>query len=208
MRSYEFDLYVLAADQDIRATVRTLLDRPNILGIRKISHFVDYLPLHDSGFIKHWDKTLRPLLSTYDKAMLVFDKHGSDGRGSSADIEKALEEDMSKNGWKNRCKAIAIDPEVEAWIWTGSNKCAEILNWSSYEDLRKFLNDRGMWPEEVDKPPKPKTAYENLIRHSKVRKSPSIFSRIANSVNKANLENCEDEAFNRFRSALQLWFPK
>lgn len=106
--------------------------------------------------------------------------------------------------WTDRVAAIVVDPEIEAWVWSGSPHVATALGWSASRPiLRQWLNDQGLWTDTTSKPPDPKAAMEAALREIRRPRSSSIFREMASRV---SVEGCVDPSFGRFRTVLTRWF--
>ena len=200
------DLYVLVADQDMLETMMSLLSRPQALAIRGIRYAVDKHLQRDAGCRSDAARRLRPYISDYRYALVVFDKHGC-GRDDDSrdDIRNEVESELSVNGWRGRSRAIVVDPELEAWVWNASNHVPRALGWdSSYEELRTWLETFDFWPCDANKPTDPKEAMRAALRKKNQRTSSALFGRLAGSV---TLRGCEDPAFNELTETLRTWFP-
>ena len=201
------DLFVLTADQDMNATMVSLLQRPQSLDTRKIQYAIDRHRRRDPGCRTDSSRRLRPYLGEYRYALVVFDKHGC-GRDHAPreDIQLEVEKDLSRNGWEGKSKAIVIDPELESWVWSKSNHVPRVLGWTEgYSELRGWLGSRNLWPEKTVKPPDPKTAMRDALYNKGQSVSSALFSQLAESV---SLQECECPAFNELKSTLQGWFPR
>lgn len=201
------DLFVLTADQDMLEAMNGLLRRPQPLGICEIHYTLGRHRHRDPGCRADASRRLRPYLREYRYALVVFDKHGC-GRddASRQDIQREVEQDLSRNGWEDRSKAIVIDPELETWVWSASNLVPRILGWTEgYEALRTWLNSRDLWSENAAKPADPKTAMRKVLREKNQSVSASLFGQLAASV---SLQRCKCPAFKELKNTLQAWFPK
>ena len=200
------DLYVLVADLDLQKTMEGLLNRVESLGIRPIKYTIDRHLNHDSGCRTNSSQFLRPHIGKYQYALVVFDRDGcGHEQAHGEEIQHAVERELAANGWADRSKAIVIDPELETWVWNGSNRVPQILGWEAeYQELKAWLVDEALWPSNCTKPPDPKKAYRAALRKVKRRVSSAIFGELAKSV---KLHNCQDSAFNELRDTLQRWFP-
>ena len=200
------DLIVLAADKHIAASVETLLrQRPADMGIRTVSPDVLSHPRNDPGCRTDAAEFLRSFNRRYRYALVVFDRWGCGSEKTAEDIQKEVENALGRNGWKERSKAIVIAPELEAWVWSPSVRVAQVLGWGhSFEALRKWLGDEGLWPQGHLKPPDPKKAAEQALRQKRKVRSSAVFRDLATSV---DFNICRDPAFNEFRETLQAWFP-
>ena len=105
------DLFVLAADKDMLKTMKELLRRHDDLGIRKVRSRGDRHRFRDPGCRVDPSGPLRPYINGYAHALVIFDKEGC-GRDSASreDLQKEVEQNLERNGWRGRCKAIVIEP--------------------------------------------------------------------------------------------------
>ena len=206
-RREDMDLVVLVPDLDLSGTVRCLLNRPESIGIRPVSFLIDKHPQHDGGCRSDAVQRLRRFIRDYRYGLVIFDKDGSGNPRESRDaIEHDVELQLSRNGWPDRCKAIVIEPELEAWIWNGSEYVAQVLGWKGgYASLRDWLGNRGLWSPETPKPADPKRALEVVLQTTKKPRSASLYRKIAETV---DLHHCDHPAFNELKSTLQRWFPR
>ena len=200
------DLYVLVADQDMAETLKAVLDRPESLGIRPVQYEVARHVLHDAGCRSDASRRLRPYLSQYRKAMVIFDKDGCGREDDSRErIQKGVEQDLTRNGWAgDRAKAVVIEPELEAWVWSGSPCVARVLAWPhGYDDLRRWLVDRGLWLEGSAKPSDPKAAMKAVLRQTNKPHSAALFGELAK---RTTWRGCQCPAFAELKSTLKRWF--
>lgn len=201
------DLWILVADADIEATVSTLLDqRRPALGIREVSYTIIRHLRHDPGCRLEAVSTARSYLNDHKHALVVFDKHGSgDEKAEREHIQHAVEADMRRNGWENRSKAIVIEPELEAWVWSTSTNVGKVLGWNEGTGaLRDWLRERKLWPDGTTKPPDPKTAMERAMQAKKSGPTAATFRKLAKGV---AFRRCKDPAFREMCATLQEWFP-
>ena len=136
------------------------------------------------------------------------------GTGAGAtpreDIERIVQGDLYRNGWEDRGRAVVIDPELEAWVWSGSPVVPTALGWGAkYNELRSWLAQRGLWIDGSPKPIDPKsamdTALEYAARPTRRRRSARVFGEIAAGV---SVEGCHDPAFRKLMATLRAWFPQ
>ncbi len=199
------DLVALVADKYMEFTVRGLLTRHSSLGIRPISADIFVHPERDPGCFLRGHDFLRPTHKTYDRAIVLFDREGS-GRESQGrlELEESLEERLAKSGWERRSVAIAIDPEIEAWVWSNSPHVDEALGWRGrVPNLRSWLRTRGLLAEHSAKPERPKEAVEGALREARKPRSPALYFQLAQRV---TLDGCSDSAFQKLRQTLAMWF--
>ncbi len=112
---------------------------------------------------------------------------------------------MTASGWQeDRFRVIAIDPEIEVWMWQDNVHVATALRYRGSADLRRHLRENDWWPEGVLKPPSPKEAMEWLLRSTKRRRSSAVYREIASKI---SLRRCQDPALQQLTRALREWFP-
>ena len=200
------DLFVLVADQDMAEVMEALLERHQSLGIRSIAYVVQRHLQRDPGCRGDAARRLRPHLHQYDKAIVMFDKHGCGREDAFREvIQHEVEHDLAINGWRGRAKAVAVDPELETWIWASSNHVARALGWSrGYDDLRTWLISRGFWRAGDVKPSDPKAAMKAVLRETKTPHSPALFGELAR---RTTWRHCQCPAFADLKRALEEWFP-
>lgn len=199
------DIIVLVPDLDIAATIGGLFRRHQSLQIRPVEpHIVRHLQ-RDAGCRTGAVEFLRPFCNQYRYTMILFDLEGSGAeQWTAAGIESKMEKDLAKNGWKDRCAVIVIDPELEIWVWGGSNRIAELIGWQGREpDLRTWMNQKGLLPPDRLKPSRPKEAYEEALRTARKPPSSFIFKVLAENV---GFGACTDRSFVKFRQTVKAWF--
>ena len=203
------DLYVLAADVDMCAAMEALLGkRQPSLGIDRVTFTIGRHLQRDPGCRLRAAKWLQAFIHDHAYALVLFDRHGSgqDDLGRRQ-IQQAVESDLNGAGWEGRCKAIVIDPELEAWMWTASPHTARLLGWESEgnDGLRAWLHGQDCWPDGATKPPDPKSALHMAMRRKSLRPTARVFESMARRV---GLRRCQDPAFVELRQTLQAWFPR
>ena len=208
--SLQKELVVLVADKDARMAVeQLLLRRHRSLQIRQLERgqFDVFVHAeHDPGCRKIGAEFLRPYVHTYRYALVLFDREGCGSSEAPAELERAVEQSLARNGWPGRSAAVVIDPELEIWVWANSPLVAEALGWQQqrWPALRRWLDDQGLWPEGQAKPPAPKEAMQQALRKAGKPWSAAIFKQLAARV---GIKGCTDPAFSKLREVLQSWFP-
>jgi hypothetical protein len=199
------DLVVLAADKDIEYAVRGVLSRPQAIGIRPITYDVFVHQEHDPGCRSKSQEVLRSQSNRYARALVIFDRQGCGKDAQPREsLELKVEADLAAAGWRDRCAAITIDPELEAWVWSDSPEVDSVLGWAQRNpDLRNWLRLNQFLAANELKPTRPKEAMRAALRL--VRKPPSaaLFHDLALRVSFAR---CTDAAFNKFLHTLRSWF--
>lgn len=201
------DLIVVVADADAKQAVEGMLGRPESLRIRPIQFRVDRYVKRDSGCYGTSHEYLRPFIKQFDRAIVMFDRHGS-GRDTESrqEIETAVERQLAINGWKGRSAAIVCDPELEIWVWSDSSEVDEVLGWQGKQPaLREWLVAERHCDAEAAKPGDPKQAMKQSLRA--VGKSPSA-SQFRDLAGRVGFARCTDPAFLKFKQTLQLWFGR
>ena len=206
MNGYAKDIFALVADKDMEQVFEGLLAQHEELRIRQIRYNIEVHPNHDSGCRTHAVPLLRPRLNSHQYALLVFDHHGCGKENLSREqLQKDVRKNLERNGWENRCKVIVIEPELENWVWARDRKVSEVLGWGSdFRALRQWLQEHRLWLNNDPKPSDPKRAMQEALRHKRVRRSSTLFKRIADI---SQPQHCRDPAFIELRETLQRWFP-
>lgn len=202
----EIDLVCLVADGNMKQTLLGLLGRQEAMGIRPIRF---ELPVHlerDPGCFLRSPEFLQPFVRRAGHALVIFDREGC-GQESLAreKLEAHLEERLHAAGWGERAAAIAIDPELESWVWSDSPHVATILGWEGKAaELRILLEKSGYLAEGHIKPLRPKEAVEKALRVARRPRSSSIYGQLAARV---SFGRCIDPAFGKLGATLRRWFP-
>lgn len=162
---------------------------------------------NDQGVYTRAHELLRSYLVSHERAIVILDcEWNGEHRKQRAHITEHISRNLVANGWdENNHLVIAIDPELENWLWQGNNpNVAKALGYVGPTPLRQFLMDNGFWPEGAVKPPTPKKAALWLQRQTKHPLSASVYQKLCAQV---GLDGCTDPAFNELRKALIEWFP-
>jgi hypothetical protein len=198
------DLVILVADSDMRAAIVGLLQRPAAIPIRSISYDIIVHPQRDPGVRLRSRELLSPFRTTNSYALAVLDQEGCGVTSDTATIENAIEYACSID-WNNRICAVAISPELEAWVWSDSPHVDSVMGWTGRNpDLRQWMVDQGWTANRDQKPTRPKEAFDAAIRAVRKPRSATMFKALGESV---GLSRCQDTAFLRFRASLRTWFP-
>lgn len=201
-------LVVLVADKDMEQALLGLLERPESLGIRPVARYDIFVhPGRDSGCRTHCDGFLRNLQRRYAFALVLFDLEGS-GRDSTprVDVETEVERRLEANGWKGRSASIALDPELEVWVWSDSSEVDLVLGWSGASEpkLREWVRDQGFVLDDSGKPARPKEALRAALRQVRKQPSSALFRALARRV---SLNRCTDPGLAKLTRVLRGWFP-
>ena len=202
-------LVVLVPDADIEQSMKGLLTRTDNLNIAPVEFEITRHVNRDSGCRSSASIYLRPYLNWCRYALVVFDRDGCGSSRSRLEIQLAVERDLARNGWDNRAKAVVIDPEIEAWVWSDSPEVARVMGWGSdFPALREWLASEELWPLDRRKPQNPKRAMREAMQKAgiarKARRSSSKFHDLAATV---DFSGCSDPAFMELERTLRAWFP-
>jgi len=176
-------MIVLVADLDAESAIRGLLGRDKSLGISSLSEGIDFdilrHPQRDPGCRYDAVRFLRAFANSHRRALVIFDHHGCGQESESSEkIEREVEQRLASAGWQDRAAAIAIEPDLEAWVWSDSPSVAEALGWhAGYIRLMRWLKKERFvaWPQ---KPANPKEAVRKAMHEAGKPLSPRIFSKI------------------------------
>jgi hypothetical protein len=99
---------------------------------------------------------------------------------------------------------IAIDPEIEVWLWIDSYHVAGVLEFDGFTALRSWLEERSLWTQGATKPDDPKRAFELALEETRKPRSSALYGLIAGRV---SVRSCRDPSFERLRKTMWRWFP-
>lgn len=201
------DLIVLTACKDSEYALRGLLARPERIGIRQVEADFRVHPQKDNGCRSNPEGILRSQARLYRYALIVFDRDGSgeEKAGTASEVAERVEERLGKNGWeKGRVRAVVIEPELEAWVWSDSPQVEQILGWAGQDPgLRRWLESEGFLVPGQLKPHPPKDAVLGALAKVNKPRSARIYQELAETV---SFRRCEDAAFARLLEILRVWF--
>ena len=200
------DLVVLVADKNMEHAVKGLLTRRQSLEIRPIAFDIFVHPERDPGCALRGVEFLSNFSDQYDRALLMFDHEGS-GRESvrREELQENLNQQFAGSAWGERARALALSPELEAWVWSPSPHVADVIGWRRrFGPLRLWLTDQNWLREGEMKPKRPKEAFMAALRHARTPRSSSLYQQIAEEV---SLRRCVDASFLEFKEILREWFP-
>jgi hypothetical protein len=204
--SYQKDLVILTADNDIKATIQGILTRREI-GIRIVTYDIFVHIYHDPGCFRDSQNFLRPLLNRYEYALVVFDKEGC-GRDNKSreEVEHQVENKLFQNGWDNRSVVITIDPELELWAWGDVSFLGNALGWPGNKlPLNEWLYQKSLLRAHQIMPSRPKEAMEAVLKEIRKPRSSSLYQQLALSI---EIGDCTEPAFSKFVYSVRNWFPE
>jgi hypothetical protein len=201
------DLVVLVADSTMEAMVSEALKRNDALGIRPVDHEIIRHPKRDPGCYSDSVSYLRGYQKRFLHAVVLLDCAFSGAPlGGRVAIEKSMNELFHRAEMSEWAYPIAIDPELENWVWVDSPHLAAAIGWDTQklQSPRLWLEEKGLWASGSPKPAFPKEALEATCRECCIPFSAAIHKRVARTV---TLRKCDDPAFQALISKLELWFP-
>ncbi|MFN3325002.1 MAG: hypothetical protein ACK5AZ_16015 [Bryobacteraceae bacterium] len=127
------DLLILTADKNTQFAIEGLLSRPAALGIGTIQSWEILVHARrDPAVFRGSHEFLRPHLRRARYALVVFDREGCGGdKRSREELEGIVQSRLDSNGWHGRASVVAIDPELEAWVWSNSPEVDAALGWGN-----------------------------------------------------------------------------
>ena len=188
----------------MQVVLKALLARHEDLGIPPVRSEVYRHPRHDPAVLRECHEFVRPYLRLARYALVAFDREGCGRLDRREELERLVETRLSQNGWDQRCSAIVIDPELEAWFWGDSPYVENVLGWTRGRPcLEEWLVEKGYLQQGQRKPHRPKDAVEGALRLSKRKPSSSYLGELAENV---SFHGCTDPAFAKLRRVLRQWF--
>lgn len=159
---------------------------------------------NDPGVFNLGHELLRPFQPSHQRVLVVLDTEW-DGSPGKAVIEEHITANLVASGWEAAAvKVIAIEPELENWLWQDNPHVAQALRYNQPLPLRQLLERNGWWPQGSVKPPRPKEAAEWVLRQTRQPRSSSIYQQLAAEI---SIRGCTDPAFQAMRAQLHTWFP-
>jgi hypothetical protein len=204
------DLFVYTADTDALAAIRSVLQRPEAIGIRPIDSLVDRFPGRDSGMIKEGPEIIRRLnlKSQFQKLILIWDYHGS-GAKSQTQSRDDIRLRLRQVTWEDRSEAVVIFPELEEWLWHDQYALASFLKTNVRgleQHVQNFADKQNVAPATCRRE-FPKELFEHCLYKVQRRKPlPEDFKGIAAAADLAAWET--STTFKVFADILRGWFPR
>lgn len=159
---------------------------------------------NDPGVYLRAHELLRPYLNTHERVLVALDCEWDGSPGKQAIVDDVSGRLVS-SGWQaSAVKVIAIDPELENWLWQDNPLVADALRYRGEPSLRTLLAQQGFWLADEAKPRQPKEAAEWVLRQTRRPRSSAIYEEIARRI---SIRGCTDTAFMDLNVALREWFP-
>ena len=205
------DLLLYVADADAEAFIRSMLNKPQALGIRSVTFDIERHPLRDSGMVQSGAELTRMKKGQYKKALLAWDYHGSgrDHKRTPEDLRTDIQRKLDTYTWSENNAVIIFVPELEQWLWFCENAMLAYYGitpvvlqaWlgERSEKLRKSVDDL--------KSEQPKELFEFVVRERLKRTiSPRDFGELGKCAGVSGLMACV--SFRSIVEKLQEWFPQ
>jgi hypothetical protein len=209
------DCIILVADSNMAAAFMGFFSRPQWhlnLGCSPVDFNADLgadLIIdeggNDPGVYTKGHELLRPYLRSHERALVILDCEW-EGSPGKANIEAHITAKLIASGWKaDSVRVIAIEPELENWLWQDKPQVADALKYRGPIPLRQLLEQKGWWPVDAAKPPRPKEAAEWVLKLNRQPRSSAIYQKLAGQI---SVRGCTDSAFTDMHAQLQKWFPQ
>jgi hypothetical protein len=202
--SNQLDLIVFVADKNMHFALKGALERPEALGIRRITFDFRIHPGRDGGVRTTGVATLALEQRRFSHALMAMDYEGcGENKAPPLELEKQLDIDLRVR-WGDAAKAIVIAPELDVWMWGADNAMRQAINWPHTGPIRDWIDQHNYQLSSSGKPLRPKEALGDVLRECRLPRSSANYYKIAS---KLSLARCEDPAFKRMRAQLRIWFP-
>lgn len=212
------DVVFLVADGEMRRTVEGFFEHEAYERRLQCNRF-DFDPKQDlfdhpdkdPGVYAEAHKFLNLYKDTHQNAVVMLDFAFNDNFETKTvdGLQEEIRANLIASGWdEDRVHVMVLNPELEVLMWQEDTQGIErIIEYPNQQgSLRTWLKDKGLWPEELPKPPDPKQAID-VIRSQgwgKKKTHSQIFKKVATSV---TFQNCQDQAFVGLWQQLQTWYP-
>jgi hypothetical protein len=200
---------VFTADADAQAMVRSILARPQGIGIRATTSEVRRHAGRDSGMIKDGPELIRTLnlKNQFHKVILIWDYDGS-GSTSHTQSRNDIRLRLRQVTWEDRSEAVVIVPELEEWLWHDLGALASLLRTTAaalQRHVHHFAQERNRAPA-MCKREFPKELFEHCFYQARRRK-PGLddFERIGATADLAAWGS--SPTFSLFTDILRNWSP-
>ncbi|NSW54974.1 MAG: hypothetical protein HPY44_03085 [Armatimonadetes bacterium] len=196
------DLLVVVADSHAESAIRTILSqRHKSVPMRAITFEIIRCPGNDPQARTKGPDFLCEYQKRAQHGLIVFDREGCGQESRTAEeLEQELETRLGPI-WGDRVAVVAIDPELEAWLWAGVSHIQQELGLSA-EALRGVLG--GFKQGQDGKPCRPKEAFQETLKRAQRPASAALYGKLAE---KTGLKECRDRSFAKLKDCLSRWFP-
>lgn len=204
------DVLVYVADADALAFLRAILQRHQALGIRPISFDIERHPQRDAGMVQSGAELARMKKGRYQKALLMWDHHGSgrDHRHAPEVVGQEIQAKLDAFTWSGNSSVAVLVPELEQWLWFCDHAVAAHCG-VTHGQIQQWIQERSLKlgiPAEALKEQQPKELFEHIMRDRLRRTiSPRDFEEIGKRASVDALLDCK--SFAAIAHSLRAWFP-
>jgi hypothetical protein len=137
------DLLVYVADADALAFLRSILNKPQALGIRAVCFDIERHPQRDAGMVQSGAELTRMQKGRYGKALLMWDHHGSgrDHKQEPNQVGVEVQSKLDSYSWSTNSAVVVLVPELEQWLWHCENAVAAHCGVTTAE-LEQWIAER------------------------------------------------------------------
>jgi hypothetical protein len=204
------DLFLLTADADALAFMKSILARHDALGIRPVTIEPIRHTMRDAGVIKDGPETARLYKRTCRKALLLWDYHGSghEHRLSPDDSAAKIQERLDGVTWIDNSGAVSVVPDLEESLWHSASAInvyfgvaqGQLTGWVS-----EYAAKKRSTAENITRST-PKELFEFICLEKLKRSiSPRDFEEMGKIASIRSLQ--KSSSFAKIVSLLQDWFP-
>ncbi len=204
------DLLLYVADADALAFMRSILQRHQALGVRAVTFDIERHPQRDSGMVQSGAELVRMNKGRYDKALLMWDHHGSGREHKHAPdiVCQEIQAKLDTFTWSGNSAVTILVPELEQWLWFCDSAVAAhcgITQAQLDQWAQKRADKLGKAVAEL-KQQQPKELFEHVLRDRlKQTISPRDFDEIGQRASVNALLACD--SFSAIALPLRTWFP-
>ncbi len=157
--------------------------------------------MRDSGCFQKGPELLDSFRGSHRHGLLVLDA-AWDGAPSAMKMERELATRVQRT-WGADAAVLVLNPELETWAFTGSDKLADHLGWSlmRHGDFKFWLAQR---VGESGKPSDPKGVLDQATKLTHRPRNPAWWGKLG--AMPINFNACADPAFVKLKQSLQRWF--
>jgi hypothetical protein len=182
------DLFVLTADAEMQAVFRSILARPNSLGIRAMDFKIDRHPYRDSGVFGDGPELIRRAIpkGEFRYFIVAFDHQESGCNKAPAECATVVQQRLDSFTFEGLSGVVVIAPELEEWVWCDPASIPRSAEVNTALDPKERLR-------------------QAFLKYRK--RSPRVqdFERIATRANLAAWNS--STSFRILKETLQNWFP-
>lgn len=142
------DILVIVPDVPYECLIRTVERSHLSIGIGRFIASIHRIPTNDSGVRKHAHERAREERARGSQreryALAVLDYKGAGAKGNATSCARGIEENLANVTFSNCCKAICVDPEIEALLLSSPISFADSigLNTNDFQVLLSQASKR------------------------------------------------------------------